>query len=248
MRNRVRAEAARTRTEAAGAVAGLAALAPADRPREKLLRAGATALGDNELVAVLLGAGLRDRDALAVAADLLAAVGGVSGLGRHAAERLTRAPGVGPTRAARLLAAVELGRRALAGPPRLRPRLASPSAVGGYLLPDHGGHPEERFGVLLLDTKHRAIRAVPISRGTLDASLVHPREVFRAAADYAAAAVVLFHNHPSGDPAPSVDDVQLTRRLVEAGELMGIAVLDHVVLGDACWHSLRESSPGLFRR
>lgn len=248
MRSRVRDEAARTRRVAAGAVSGLAALAPADRPREKLLRAGATALGDNELVAVLLGAGLRDRDALAVAAHLLAAVGGVSGIGRHAAERLTRAPGVGPTRAARLLAAVELGRRALAGPARIRPRLASPSAVGGYLLPDHGGHPEERFGVLLLDTKHRAIRAVPISRGTLDASLVHPREVFRAAADHAAAAVVLFHNHPSGDPAPSVDDVHLTRRLVEAGELMGIAVLDHVVLGDACWHSLRESSPGLFRR
>jgi DNA repair protein RadC len=183
-----------------------------------------------------------------VAGHLLAAVGGVSGLGRHAAERLTRAPGVGPTRAARLLAAVELGRRALAGPPRTRPRLASPSAVAGYLLPDHAGHPEERFGVLLLDTKHRVIRAVSISRGTLDASLVHPREVFRAATDHAAAAVVLFHNHPSGDPAPSVDDVHLTRRLVEAGELMGIAVLDHVVLGDACWHSLRESTPGLFRR
>jgi len=228
--------------------AGMAALAPRDRPREKLLRTGAAALGDNELVAVVLGAGIRGRDALAVAAHLLAAVGGVSGLGRHAAERLTRAPGIGPTRAARLLAAIELGRRALAGPRLVRPRLASPAAVAGYLLPDHGGHPEERFGVLLLDTRHRAIRAVPISRGTLDASLVHPREVFRAAADHAAAAVVLFHNHPSGDPAPSADDVQLTRRLVDAGDLMGIAVLDHVVLGDACWHSLRESVPGLFRR
>lgn len=248
MRHGARTQSDDARTRAEGAPVGLATLAPGDRPREKLLRAGAATLGDNELVAVLLGAGVRDRDALAVAAHLLAAVGGVSGLGRHAAERLTRAPGVGPTRAARLLAAVELGRRALAGPPRTRPRLASPSAVAGYLLPDHAGHPEERFGVLLLDTKHRAIRAVPLSRGTLDASLVHPREVFRAAADHAAAAVVLFHNHPSGDPAPSVDDVHLTRRLVEAGELMGIAVLDHVVLGDACWHSLRESTPGLFRR
>lgn len=248
MRHGTRPQADGARTSLPGPPAGLAALAPRDRPREKLLRAGAAALGDNELVAVLLGAGLRERDALAVAAHLLTAVGGVSGLSRHAAERLTRAPGVGPTRAARLLAAVELGRRALAGPPRARPRLASPEAVAGYLFPDHSGHPEERFGVLLLDTKHRAIRAVPLSRGTLDASLVHPREVFRAAADHAAAAVVLFHNHPSGDPAPSVDDVQLTRRLVEAGELMGIAVLDHVVLGDACWHSLRESTPGLFRR
>jgi len=227
---------------------GLAALAPRDRPREKLLRAGAGALGDNELVAVLLGAGLRDRDALAVAAHLLSGVGGVAGLGRAAAERLTRAPGVGPTRAARLLAAVELGRRSLAAPQVARPRLATPAAVAGYLGPDHAGHAEERFGVLLLDTRHRAIRAVTISRGTLDASLVHPREVFRAASDHAAAAVVLFHNHPSGDPDPSVDDVHLTRRLVDAGELMGIAVIDHVVLGDGCWHSLRESSPGLFRR
>ncbi len=248
MRNHPHEQPAAPEARARVTPAGLAALAPRDRPREKLLHAGAATLGDNELVAVLLGTGQRDRDALAVAADLLAAIGGVSGLGRHAAERLTRAPGVGPTRAARLLAAVELGRRALAGPRLPRPRLASPTAVAGYLLPDHAGHPEERFGVLLLDTKHRAIRAVPISRGTLDASLVHPRDVFRAAADHAAAAVVLFHNHPSGDPAPSVDDVQLTRRLVEAGELMGIAVLDHVVLGDACWHSLRESTPGLFRR
>ena len=248
MRNDLRQQPATPETPVRATPTGLAALAPGDRPREKLLRAGAATLGDNELVAVLLGAGRRDRDALGVAADLLATVGGVSSLGRHAAERLTRAPGVGPSRAARLLAAVELGRRVLAGPRLSRPRLASPAAVAGYLLPDHAGHPEERFGVLLLDTKHRAIRSVPISRGTLDASLVHPREVFRAAADHAAAAVVLFHNHPSGDPAPSVDDVQLTRRLVEAGELMGIAVLDHVVLGDACWHSLRESTPGLFRR
>lgn len=232
----------------ADARAGLAALAPCDRPREKLLRIGAASLGDNELVAVLLGAGRRERDALMIAAQVLAAAGGLAGLVRAAPERLTRAAGVGPTRAARVLAAVELGRRTLSATRAVRPRLATPAAVAGYLLPDHAGHAEERFGVLLLDTKHRAIRAVVISRGTLDASLVHPREVFRAAADHGAAAVVLFHNHPSGDPSPSVDDVQLTRRLADVGELMGIAVIDHVVLGDACWHSLRESAPGLFRR
>ncbi len=231
-----------------GVRSGLAALAPCDRPREKLLRSGAASLGDNELVAVLVGAGLRDRDALAIAAQLLTAAGGLAGLARTAPARLTRAAGVGPTRAARILAAVELGRRTLSATRAGRPRLASPTEVADYLLADHAGHAEERFGVLLLDTKHRAIRAVAISRGTLDASLVHPREVFRAASDHAAAAVVLFHNHPSGDPAPSVDDVRLTQRLVEAGELMGIAVIDHVVLGDGCWHSLRESAPGLFRR
>ena len=90
--------------------------------------------------------------------------------------------------------------------------------------------------------------AIEMTNGTLDASLVHPRDVFRAAAEHSAAVLVVFHNHPSGDPTPSVDDVQLTRRLVEAGELMGIAVVDHIVLGDACWHSVRESAPGLFRR
>ncbi len=102
--------------------------------------------------------------------------------------------------------------------------------------------------MLLLDTRHRLIGAVVVSVGSLDASLVHPREVFRAAAEHSAAAIVLFHNHPSGDPSPSADDLTLTRRLVQAGELMGIGVVDHVVLGDGCWHSVRESSPAVFSR
>ena len=226
---------------------GLAALACDDRPREKLLRDGAAALGDHELVALLLGSGVRRCDVLAVAGALLEAAGGTSGLGRVSAQGLMRTHGVGPTRAARLLAALELGRRAVA-PRGTRPRLGSPAAVGAYLLPRHGGHREERFGVLLLDTRHRVIRAVVISLGTLDASLVHPREVFRAAAEHSAATVVLFHNHPSGDPTPSPDDLVLTRRLALAGELMGIAVVDHVVLGDGCWYSVRESSPSVFGR
>lgn len=223
------------------------AVPPADRPRERLLRDGAAALADRELVAVLLGTGTRRHDALALASEVLALAGGPHGLAQVAAARLMREAGVGPSRAARLLAAVELGRRVLAARPT-RPRLSTPAAVAAYLAPRHGDHREERFGVALLDTKHRLIRVVPISHGTLDASLVHPREVFRAAAEHSAAAIVLFHNHPSGDPTPSVDDVQLTRRLVEAGELMGIAVVDHVVLGAAGWHSLRESAPGVFRR
>ena len=227
---------------------GLAGLAPHDRPREKLLRMGASTLGDNELVAVLLGSGSRACDVLGVAGALLEATGDACGLSRATAQGLMRTPGVGPTRAARLLAAVELGRRAMTAPRAARPRLGSPAAMGAYLLPRHGGYREERFGVLLLDTKHRAIRAVVISLGTLDASLVHPREVFRTAAEHSAATVVLFHNHPSGDPTPSAEDVWLTRRLAQAGELMGIAVVDHVVLGDGCWHSVRESSPDIFRR
>ena len=232
---------------AGAASAALSVVPPADRPRERLLRDGAPALADRELVAVVLATGTRRRDALALAAEVLAVAGGPHGLTQVAPSRLMRETGLGAARAARLLAAVELGRRALiARPPR--PRLSTPAAVAAYLAPRHGDHREERFGVALLDTKHRLIRVVPISHGTLDASLVHPREVFRAAAEHSAAAIVLFHNHPSGDPTPSLDDIQLTRRLVEAGELMGIAVVDHVVLGAPGWHSLRESSPGVFRR
>ena len=105
---------------------------------------------------------------------------------------------------------------------------------------------QEHFGALLLDTRHRLIRAVVVSIGSLDASLVHPREVFRAAAEHSAAALVLFHNHPSGDPQPSAEDLALTRRLVQGGSLMGMPVVDHIVVGDGCWHSLRESSPAIF--
>jgi DNA repair protein RadC len=226
---------------------GLATLPVADRPRERLLRLGPAALGDHELVAVLLGTGVRARDALTIAAHVLSQTEGLAGLARCAPERLARLRGVGTSRALRLVAALELGRRVLAGPRLPRPRLSTPTAVAAFLLPDHGGYREERFGVLLLDTKHRVVRVVMLAQGTLNASLVHPREVFRAAAEHSAAAVVLFHNHPSGDPSPSVDDLQLTRRLVDAGELMGIAVIDHVVLGDGCWHSVRDTSPGLFR-
>jgi DNA repair protein RadC len=236
------------RSRARRSGAALSALPAEERPREKLLRAGPATLSDTELVAVVLGTGVAGRDALAVADDLLAASGGVAGLAALPAARLTRAMGVGSGRAARLMAAIELGRRVMAGPRALRPRVAAPAAAAAYLLPRLGRLREEHFGVLLLDTRHRLIRTVVVSIGSLDASLVHPREVFRAATEHSAAAIVLFHNHPSGDPAPSAEDLILTRRLVQAGELMGIGVVDHVVLGDGCWHSVRESSPAVFAR
>jgi DNA repair protein RadC len=223
-------------------------LAPGDRPREKLMRAGATALGDNELVALLLGAGLPDRDAVEVAGQLLAASGGVRGLAGAGADALRRVAGVGAARAARVVAAVELGRRCLAGRGEPRPRLTDPAAVAAFLMPRYGGHPVERFGVVLLDVKQRLLRTTVVSVGTLDASVVHPRDVFREAVTASAAALVLFHNHPSGDPSPSADDVMLTRRLVQAGHVMGIAVVDHVILGEGRWFSFREGMPSLVER
>ena len=216
-------------------------LAPQDRPREKLARSGVGSLGDNELVAVLLGTGIRSRDALTVAQDVLDLAGGVSGLTHVRLDELLRISGVGGPRAARVLAAVELGRRAISGRADQRLRFATPADVGRYLLALHGGHREERFGLVLLDSKLRLIRSETLSVGTLDASLVHPREVFRAAALGSASAIAVFHNHPSGDPSPSDDDRFLTSRLVAAGDLMGIEVMDHVILGAGRWFSFREA-------
>ena len=216
------------------------AVAPHDRPREKLQRLGAATLGDNELVAIVLGQGQAHASALDLANTILAGVGGLEGLARAHPDELMRIAGIGPARAAQVLAAVELGRRALTRGGRERPQVRTPRMLAELLLPQYGGRAVEQFGLVLLDTRHRILRTTIVSIGTLDASIVHPREVFREAAAAGAAALVLFHNHPSGDPEPSKDDVQLTRRMMAAGVLMGIDVIDHVILGDARYCSLRE--------
>jgi DNA repair protein RadC len=218
------------------------ALSPHDRPREKLLRAGVGALGDNELVAVVIGSGVRGRDALAVAQEVLAVAGGTQGLVLIEPETLRRVTGVGASRAARLLAAIELGRRSLVSAGDRRPKLTTSAAVGRYLMPLYGGFSVERFGVVLLELKNRLIRTSNLSVGSLDDSIAHPREIYREAALASAASVVVFHNHPSGDPQPSVDDILLTRRLKDAGEVMGIELVDHIVLGDGRWFSFRDAN------
>jgi len=216
------------------------AIAEHDRPREKLARLGAAALGDNELVAIVFGQGQPRVGALDLANHTLAAIGGVPGLARVGSDELQRIDGIGPARAAQLLAAVELGRRTVAQAGGTRAQMTSPRVVAEFLLPQYGNRRVEQFGVLLLDTKHRVLRSTVLSVGTLDASIVHPREVFREAVAAGAAAIVLFHNHPSGDPEPSIEDTRLTERLMAAGVMMGISVLDHVILGDARYFSYRE--------
>ncbi len=215
-------------------------LAPHDRPREKLERLGPSGLGDNELLALILGHGFRSTSAIEVANRVLEVVRGVHGLTRQSQADLRRLKGVGAAKASQILAAVELGRRTLIREPDHRVRLGSPRDVASYLLPSYGARRVEQFGIVLLDTKHRVLKTALLSIGTLDASLVHPREVFREAAGGGAAAIVLFHNHPSGDPTPSGEDVTLTARLVEAGQLMGIEVIDHLVLADARYCSFKE--------
>jgi DNA repair protein RadC len=214
-------------------------LSPDDRPREKLRSHGAAALGDNELVALVIGHGSSQGDALTVANALLTAHGGIHGLARAAAEDLLRTPGIGAARAAQIIAAVELGRRSLTRSPARR-QIRHPIDAADFLMPRFGGRAVEQFGVILLDTRHRVLRASVLVSGTQNSTIVQPREVYRAAAIGGAAAIVVFHNHPSGDPTPSPEDVDLTRRLAAAGVLIGIDLVDHVILGDGRYWSFKE--------
>ena len=223
-------------------------VAPHDRPREKLERLGPSALGDNELLALVLGGGLRGRGALDLANRLIEFVGGLHGMTRVSVSDLCSVAGIGRAKAAQVIAAVELGRRTLVRDHVERPRFTSPGSLAAYLLPLYGASSVEHFGLVLLDTKSRVIRTKLLSTGSLDSTVVHPREVFREAAANAAAAIILFHNHPSGDPTPSPEDIDLTTRMVNAGEVMGIDVLDHVILADQQYFSLLESGIAILHR
>jgi len=216
-------------------------LLPDDRPREKLLRHGPSALGDNELLALIVGVGSRRADALAMATELLVAHDGLHGLARAGTDRLMREFRLGAARAARVVAALELGRRTFSHPPGARVQIRGPRDAAAYLLPRFGSTEIERCGVLMLDAKHRVFRTCVLTVGTSNASILEPRDVFREAARSGATAIVVFHTHPSGDPTPSQDDVTLTRRLKAAGVLMGIDVVDHLVLGDMTYVSFKEA-------
>jgi DNA repair protein RadC len=211
-----------------------------DRPREKLQHAGQQALSDGELVALVLGHGQLGRSAIELSADVLDCAGGIHGLARTGVDQLCAQRGIGVAMATRLVAAVELGRRTLERLPDERVRFASPRELAFYLMPRYGAHPVERFGLVLVDARHRLIRVRILSVGSLDAVTAQPRDVFREALAAGAAAVIVFHNHPSGDPAPSPEDVTLTHRLVSAGKILGVDLLDHLIIGDARYFSMKE--------
>ncbi len=211
-----------------------------DRPREKLSRHGAAALGDNELLALVLGHGSRRGSALVLANELLAAAGGVHGLARSTCHDLVRVAGVGRARAAQIVAALELGRRTLTRPPGARPQILSPRDAAEYLMPRFGSRRTEQFGIMLLDVRHRLLRVPVLTVGTLDTAGIEPRDVYREAMLGGAAAIVAFHNHPSGDPTPSPEDAEVTQRLAAAGVLVGIDFVDHIVLGDGRYWSFKE--------
>jgi DNA repair protein RadC len=211
-----------------------------ERPRERLYWNGATALADVELLALQLGSGTRGRTAVDVAREMLATYGSLAEVATREASELARVRGVGPAKAARLAAAFELTRRVRGRRPGERLRLASPAEVYAAYAPLMEDLRHEVFRVALLDAQNRLLRDRVVSEGTLSASLVHPREVFKPAIVESAASVILLHNHPSGDPTPSREDVRLTRQLVECARLLDLRIHDHVIIGQGRFASLAE--------
>ena len=214
---------------------------PSDsRPREKLLQRGPAALSDAELLALLLRTGIAGKNVLLLAQELVDAFGGVAGLLHSGADELGRIKGLGPAKRAELLAVVELARRALAQQIRQKPLFDSPQAVAHYLQLHFGHKPHEVFAVLFLDTQHRLIEYAEMFRGTIDSASVYPRELVKEALRLNAAAVIVSHNHPSGNPEPSRADEVLTQRLKEALALVDVRTLDHIIVAGGSTISFAE--------
>lgn len=211
-----------------------------DQPRERLYWNGADALADAELLALQLGTGRRGRSAVDVAREVLATYGSLTDLATREATELARVPGIGRAKAARLAATFELTRRLRARVPASRLTLSGPGEVYAAYAPLMEGLRREVFRIALLDAQNGLLRDRVISEGTLSASLVHPREVFKPAILESAASVILLHNHPSGDPTPSREDVRLTRQLVECARLLDLSIHDHLIIGRGTYVSLAE--------
>lgn len=212
-----------------------------DGARERMRAVGTEGLSDAELVAVLLGTGARSEPVSVLASRLLHDLGGIAALSRVGTGALEQVPGVGPTKASRLVAAVELGRRVVARPLPRGTRIGSSREVDAAVRPRLADADVEHFIAIALDAKNRPIGELEIARGGLSACPVSPADVFRALLREAAAGVVFVHNHPSGEPSPSADDVALTERLRRAGELLGVKVLDHVIIGREGYFSFLDA-------
>ncbi|HWR44639.1 RadC family protein [Sporomusa sp.] len=210
-----------------------------ERPREKMLDKGAQALSNAELLAILLRTGTKNLPVNRLAEQLLVKYD-LTGLGSISPQELSKTAGIGLVKAVTVVAGIELGRRLSQKEPGERPVIRSPKDAAHLMMGELRYQTKEHFIALLLSTKNHVIARAIISVGSLNASVVHPRELFREAISYSAAAVILVHNHPSGDPAPSQEDISLTKQLVEAGNLLNISVLDHVIIGDGKYVSFKE--------
>lgn len=215
-------------------------LPPEERPRERLVQWGAASLREYELLAILLRTGTAQMSALQLAQHLLTKFGGVRGVMHAKVAELAAVKGMGLAKACQIAAAMELGRRVALSQFHDRPQIRSPQDVYELMHLQFLAEKQEHFLAVLLDTKNRVLRSQTIFIGTLDSSLVHPREVYRAAVREGAACWIAVHNHPSGDSTPSPEDIAITKRLKDAGELLGITLLDHLIIGDGNYTSLRE--------
>jgi DNA repair protein RadC len=222
-------------------------MAEHDRPRERLIRVGAEALSTAELLAIILRTGGHGESVLRLAERLLIQFGNLPGLSRATITELTDAKGLGSAKAAEIKAALEIGRRLVASSPEDRPRVVSPDDAFNLLKSEMMFLDQEHLRLILLDTRNKVLRTPTIYVGSLNTSVVRVGELFRAAIRENAAAFIVAHNHPSGDPAPSPEDINVTRQIVEAGRLLDIDVLDHIIIGSGRFVSLKQRGLGFDR-
>lgn len=215
---------------------------PADeRPRERLKRLGAEALSLSELLAIIIGSGAGGRGAIEVAENLISVVGSADNLARVSVEKIASVRGVGTAKACRIRAAIELGRRIVKAQRMPTFKVRSPKDVADLVMDDMKHLDREHFKVILLDSKNAVMGIETISVGTVNASLVHPREALKPALEKSASAIILVHNHPSGSVSPSREDISITKRFVKCCDILGIEILDHVIVGYEGYNSLKES-------
>jgi DNA repair protein RadC len=214
---------------------------PEDRPRERLIKYGPSGLSESELLSIILRIGTKGENVLNMSSRILSLYN-IQQLSRVSLTGLQQIPGIGSVKAAEIVALFELARRLESFTEEEKPRISSPEAVYRFIYPKLREQKKESFIALYLDTKNQLIREEIISIGSLNANIVHPREVFKTAIAESAAAIIVAHNHPSGDPAPSQNDIDITRKLIETGRIVGIDLYDHIITGNGRFLSMKEQN------
>ena len=210
-----------------------------ERPREKLLKSGSESLSEAELLAIILQTGTREMNVVILCQRIFAEMT-LKKLSKRTVSELTKIPGIGPTKACQIVSLFELSRRLETYTEGPKLKIKAPEDIYQSIYPKIREEKKEKFIILCLDSKNQVIHEQTVFIGSLDISIVHPREIFKTALLESSAAIVLVHNHPSGDPTPSKEDIEITKRLVDSGKLIGISILDHIIIGDGCFISLKQ--------
>lgn len=210
------------------------------RPRERLFEQGAASLSDAELIAIIIGTGAKEETSLQLSQRILQEFENLGKIGRASLEELSKLRGIGRAKAAQLMASIEMGRRLSRVPSETRVSINRPDQLADILMAEMRYLDREHFRAVVLNTKNEILKILDISIGSLNSSIVHPRELYKTVLKHNGAALIVAHNHPSGDPEPSSEDIRLTKRLNEAGRILGIELLDHLILGDGRFVSLKE--------